>query len=118
MPKTPQDHKPKGGGHQFTAKGKTYTLPPIDEKASTSVPGGVTMDLMMDPTDQQAQLVMAFHMLKAVKPSDAAMAALRAMDTKDMLEVIASWMGESSGSSTSSADTEEPSSTTSGTASA
>lgn len=100
MPTTPQDHKPKKGtGYKFTVEGKTYTLPMLTEEASTSVPGGVTMDLMMDPDNPQAQLAMAFASLKACNPSPAALAALRSLPTVEMLEVVGAWMGESSGSS-------------------
>lgn len=100
MTTTPQDHKAKKGtGHKFTVDGKSYTLPALTESAGSSIPGGVTMDLMMDPDNVQVQMSMAFHALQAAKPSDAAMAALRSLPTDKMLEIVGAWMGESSGSS-------------------
>lgn len=97
--KTPQDRKPKDGGHKFTAKGKTYTLPAVDEGAASSIPGEVTYAAIMEPDNDMAQMRLAFATLEAVKPSPAAMAALKSLPTKDMLTVVGEWMGESSGSS-------------------
>lgn len=105
MPATPQDRKPKATavkpapGYQFEVDGKSFTLPPITEKNAASVPGGVTMDLMLDPDDGQAQMSLAFHLLKAVEPTPAALAALRSLPTEEMMEHVGNWMGESSGSS-------------------
>lgn len=102
MPTTPQDRKPKADeGHKFTVAGKSYRLPPISEAATLQIPGGVTMDAMLDPEDVQAQLALALHMLRLTEPTEAAMTALRSLPTGEMLEVVGQWMGESSGSSAS-----------------
>lgn len=97
--KTPQDRKTTDGSHKFTVKGKTYTLPAITEKTAQLVPGGATFDAIVDPDDTTAQLRLAFATLTAVKPSEAAMTALRSLPTMEMLEVVGAWMGGSSGSS-------------------
>jgi hypothetical protein len=116
--KTPQDRKSKDAGHAFTVAGKTYRLPPVSEEAASSIPGGVTMDAIMSPEDNTAQLRLALATLEAVKPTPAAMTALRSLGTTEMLTVVGEWMGESGGSSESSETTGEPSSTTSVAASA
>lgn len=97
--KTPQDRQPGDGGHKFTVKGKTYTLPPISEESASAIPGAVTYAAVMRPDDEMAQLRLAFATLEAVKPSAAALTALQSLSTKEMLEVVGGWMGESSGSS-------------------
>lgn len=97
--KTPADRKPKDGGHQFTVKGKTFTLPQPTEDAMSAIPGGITYAAVMNPDDQMAQMRLAFATLEAAKPTPAAMAALQSLGTDKMLEVVAAWMGESSGSS-------------------
>jgi hypothetical protein len=100
MSTTPQDRKPKGGGHQFTVKGKTYTLPPIGEDAASAIPGEITYDAVMQPGNDFVQMRLALATLEAVVGADSkALAALKTLPTKDMLEVVGAWMGESSGSS-------------------
>lgn len=104
MPTQPQDRKPKAvatktPAYEFEVDGKSFTLPAIDEKTADAVPGGVTMDLMLDPNDRQAQMTLAFHLLKAVQPTPAALAALRSLPTEEMMGHVGNWMGESSGSS-------------------
>jgi hypothetical protein len=116
--KTPQDRKAKDEGYSFTVAGKKYRLPPVSEEAASSIPGGVTMDAVLNPDDNTAQLRLALATLEAVKPTPAAMKALRSLGTTEMLTVVGEWMGESGGSSESSENTEEPSSTTSAAASA
>lgn len=117
--KTPQDRQPKGDrGTPFTVAGKTYYIPQPSEDATLSVPGRVTRAVVMNPDDQQAQLALAFHMLDTVKLTPAARVALDSLSTRDMLEVVGRWLGESSGSSVSSVTTEEPSNTTGEAASA
>lgn len=96
--KTPADHKAKGDPFTFAAAGKTYTLPSATEHAD-QVPGGITMDAILRPDDEMAQIRLGFAMLEAAKPTPKAMEALRSLPTKDMLEVFGRWMGESSGSS-------------------
>lgn len=98
--KTPQDRQPKSdGSHKFTVKGKTYTLPAIDENAANNIPGEITYAAVMNPNDQMAEMRLAFATLEAVKPTEAAMTALKSLPTKEMLEVVGDWMGGSSGSS-------------------
>lgn len=97
--KTPQDHKSKDGGHPFTVGGKTYKLPPVSEDAAASIPGEVTYDAIMRPDNEMAQMRLALSMLEACGPSASAKKALLSLSTKEMLEVVGSWMGESSGSS-------------------
>lgn len=99
MPTQPQDHKAKAEPFKFTVEGKSYTLPPIGEEAATSVPGGVTQDAVMYPDDNTVQMRLAYFMLEATKPKPEALEALRSLPTSEMLEVMAKWMGESSGSS-------------------
>ena len=100
MPQTaPQDHKAKDGSHKFTVKGKSYTLPPIGEDAASSIPGEITYAAIMEPDNDMVQMRLAFATLEAAKPSPAALAALKSLSTKEMLEVVGAWMGESSGSS-------------------
>lgn len=98
--KTPADHKAKAeAGHRFTAAGKTYTLPPLAEDAAGIIPGDITYAAIMQPDNDFAQMRLALATLEAAKPSDAAMKALRSLPTKEMLEVVSAWMGESSSSS-------------------
>lgn len=97
--KTPQDRKPAAGGYKFTVKGKSYTLPFISEGAAEEIPGEVTYAAVMDPSNDMVQMRLAFATLEAVKPTPAAMTALKSLPTKAMLEVVGAWMGESSGSS-------------------
>jgi hypothetical protein len=97
--KTPQDRKPANGGHKFTVKGKSYTLPNLSETAASKIPGAVTYAAIMEPDNDMAQIRLALATLEAVKPSDAAMAALKSLPTDEMLGVVGEWMGESSGSS-------------------
>lgn len=99
MATTPQDHKPKAGGHKFTVGGKSYTLPALSESAASAIPGAITYAAIMEPDNDMAQMRLAFATLEAVKPSDAAMKALKSLPTTEMLEVVGAWMGESSGSS-------------------
>lgn len=97
--KTPQDRKPADGSHRFTVKGKSFTLPPVSEGTASEIPGSVTYAAIMEPENEMLQLRLAFATLEAVKPSPAALAALKSLSTKEMLEVVGAWMGGSSGSS-------------------
>lgn len=111
--KAPQDHKTKKDeGFAFKVGTKTYRLPQMTEKAANAVPGEVTMDAILAPEDNTAQLRLALASLKAANVSPAAMAGLRSLPTGEMLEVVLSWLGEQEGSLDSSETTEEPSSTT------
>lgn len=96
--KAPSDHKKPDEGYTFTHKGKKFRLPPPNEHAE-DVPGGVTMDAIMRPDDEMAQLRLAYAMLECAKPTPAALSALREKTTKDMLGIVGEWMGESGGSS-------------------
>jgi len=97
--KTPQDRKPSDGGYRFMVAGKSHTLPPISEDAANKIPGEITYAAIMSPDDDMAQMRLAFATLEAAKPKPAALAALKSLPTKEMLEVVGAWMGESSGSS-------------------
>ena len=99
MPATPQDHKQKDEGVSFTVAGKRYRLPKVNEKAATSIPGSITMDAVMEPDNDAAQLRLAFATLTACEPSPEVMAAFRSLPTKEMIELVGRWLGESSGSS-------------------
>lgn len=113
--KTPQDRKTKSDEHfTFTVAGKKHKLPFITEAAANLIPGGVTMDAVLEPDNETVQLRLALVTLQAVKPAPAALTALRSLGTPEMLEVVGAWMGESGRSSGSSETTVEPSSTTSG----
>lgn len=106
--KTPQDHKAKDGLFTFTHKGKKHELPPVAD-AAPKVSGGITMDAIMQPDDEMAQLRLGLAMLQASDVPDETMSALRSMSTPDMLETLGAWMqhkssdeaslGESSSSS-------------------
>lgn len=95
---TPQDHEPKKAPFKFKADGKMHTLPDPGE-ASSKVPGGVTQDAIMYPDDTAAQLRLAYFVLEGSKAKPEALAALRALPTDEMLEVMGAWMGGSSASS-------------------
>lgn len=97
--KTPADHKAKNAGHKFTVGGKTYTLPFVNEDAASNIPGKITYAAVMTPDDDMAQMRLALATLEAAKPTPAALDALQSLPTKEMLEVVGAWMGESSGSS-------------------
>lgn len=94
--KQPADHK--DGTYTFTHKGKKHRLPSPSEHAE-DVPAGVTMDAIMHPDDEMAQIRLGYSMLTAARPDAAALEALRSMSTKDMLTIVGEWMGESGGSS-------------------
>ncbi|WP_028637722.1 hypothetical protein [Nocardioides sp. URHA0032] len=96
---TPQDRKAKDAGHKFTVKGKSFTLPAIGEDAASNIPGEITYAAIMDPDNDMMQMRLAFATLEAAGPTPAALAALKSLPTKEMLEVVGAWMGESSGSS-------------------
>ncbi len=102
----------------FEAGGQTYELPPIDPSAAAKIPGWVTVEAVMKPKDDTAQLRLGLAMIEAIELGDATREALYSLSTEEMLTVIGSWMGESDGSSSSSGNTEEPSNTTSESASA
>ena len=97
--KTPQDRQSKNAGYAFTAKGKKYTLPHVGEDAASNIPGEITYAAVMEPDNDMVQMRLAFATLEAAKPTPAALAALKSLPTKEMLEVVGAWMGESSGSS-------------------
>lgn len=107
-PRTPQDRQPKddgSGSYRFTvversAQGKsitrTFTLPDVDEETALNIPGRFTYDAIMNPDDDTAQLRLAFATLEATDVDPAAVAALKSLTTKDMLEHLGAWMGKSS----------------------
>lgn len=95
----------------FTHEGETHTLPPASD-SSRKVPGWVIQDALMNPSSYPDQMRLALYALEASDADPAAREALREMPGDEMLEVIESWMGESSRSSRSSASTGEQSSTT------
>lgn len=97
--KTPTDRKAKDEGFTFTVKGKKYHLPAITEAVAMSVPAGVAEDAIVEPDNDMAQARLGLCTLRAAKPDPEAYAALRAMTTQDMLEVVGAWMGGASGSS-------------------
>lgn len=101
MPTTPQDRKkPADAPFTFTgADGKPYQLPKITEDSVADLPGEVTYNAVMNPDDDMAQMRLAFASLEACKPKPASLAALKALGTTGMLEVVGKWMGESGGSS-------------------
>jgi hypothetical protein len=101
MTTTPQDRKPKADA-PFSFKGadgKSYTLPKMTEAAAETLPGEITFNAVMNPDDSMAQMRLALASLEACKPAPKAMTALKSLGTSAMLEVVGSWMGESSGSS-------------------
>lgn len=101
--KTPADRQPKAKdtetGYRFTVKGKSYRLPPLNEKGAEEIPGAITYDAIMEPENEMAQMRLAMASLVAAAPTKAAMAALKSLSTKDMLTHVGAWMGGSSGSS-------------------
>lgn len=97
--KTPQDRQDKAPGYRFTVKGKHYVLPPVGEDTAAEIPGDVTYAAVMRPDDNMAQMRLALATLEAANPTPAAMTALRSLSTKEMLEHVGAWMGESHGSS-------------------
>lgn len=102
MPTTPQDRKKPAAAARFTftgKDGKPYVLPEVDEAAAANLPGEITYDAVMHPEDEMAQMRLAFASLEACKPPAKSMAALKALGTNEMLEVVGRWLGESSGSS-------------------
>ena len=106
--KTPQDHKSPSDLFTFTVKGKSFTLPSAEDSAG-KVDGGISMDAILDPDDDMAQLRLGLAMLKASGADADAMTALRSLPTEEMLQTVGGWMnhkpmgqasaGESSGSS-------------------
>lgn len=98
-------------GFTFKHGRKTYKLPPASE-STRKVPGWVIQDALMNPSSYPDQMRLALYALEASDADSAARDALREMPGDEMLEVIESWMGESSRSSQSSASTGERSSTT------
>jgi hypothetical protein len=106
--KTPQDRKTADDLYRFTVQGKSFTLP-SPESAAPKVGGGVTMDAILAPDDEMAQLRLGLAMLNASGADPEALAALRSMPAEEMLTTVGEWMehkpkgqasvGESSGSS-------------------
>lgn len=78
------------GDFTFTTGGETFTLPPAASVAQ-DIPGGVTLDAIVNPEDVGAQVRLTMAALSAAA-APAAMAALRAMTTADMMQVTAAWM--------------------------
>lgn len=97
--KTPQDRQTTDGSFTFTADGKTYRLPKVKEDAALKVPGEYTYAAIMDPDNEMYQLRLGLATLEANNPPAAALRALKSLNTKEMLEVIGRYLGESSGSS-------------------
>lgn len=108
-PKQPADRKPKADApFTFKAPGedksgkvitKTYTLPKVTEEQAAKIPGGITLDAIMKPDDQMAQLRLSLAQLDACEAKPETIAALRSLPTDEMMTVIGEWLGESSGSS-------------------
>lgn len=100
-PVQPQDHLPANDGvFRFAGRdGKTYTLPEVTEKTAAEIPGDVSYAAIMEPDNDMAQMRLAFTTLEACHPDPAALKALQSLSTKEMLETLGRWMGESSGSS-------------------
>lgn len=108
--KTPQDRKQVGDPFTFTVKGKKYTLPSAED-AAPKVDGGYSMDAILYPDDEMAQLRLGLAMLAASGATDAAMQALRSLPSQDMLTTVGEWMAHkpakgqaSAGESSSSSD--------------
>jgi len=116
-PKEPADHKPKKDG-QFTftttevvdgkKKVKTHTLQNAGPLA-LKVPGGVSMDAILEPENETAQLRLGLAMLMVTDVPKDTMAALRSMPSDEMMTILLRWLNhgqvdnvslpESSGSS-------------------
>lgn len=97
---TPQDRKPKADADfTFEVDGKTHHLPRITETVADSIPGGVTYAAVMEPENPMAQMRLVLATLEATKPNEKAMAALKSLNTNEMLRTAQRWMGESRGSS-------------------
>jgi hypothetical protein len=104
---------PAPGSYVFeTYDGKKHTLPPIDEAKAGDVPGEISYYAILHPDDEGAQARLTIATVEAQDLAPATKAALLSLKTGDMITAVFSWMGESTGSSTSSPGTEEPSSTT------
>ena len=107
--KTPQDRKTADDLYRFTVKGKSYTLPSA-EAAAPKVDGGVSMDAILNPDDDMAQLRLGLAMLNASGVEPEALAALRSLPTDEMLTAVGEWMAHkpkgqaSAGESSSSSD--------------
>lgn len=115
MPRTPQDHEPKGERYSFTVavdgKPKTFAMPSAEAAASASqrLPGKFLRDAFMDPEEGEARL--AFATLEAADADPEMLEALYSLPGAEMLSHIRQWMqhkspsgedaslGESSGSS-------------------
>lgn len=102
----------KTENYTFSAKGRRYALPPLTEEQAMGIPGKFTRDAIMNPDNDEVQIRLGFVNLEASSASEAAKKAFEELSTGEMLKVLGEWLGGSSGSSDSSQDTEEPSSTT------
>lgn len=77
--------------YTFTYRDQTYELPPAQDSAG-KVPGGISIDAIMAPSDNGAQMRLALAMLQCSAASPDSLAALNEMPTEDMLLVVAQWM--------------------------
>lgn len=95
--KQPEDHKTKPKPYSFKGEGgKSYTLP-FASKGAASVPGQVTRDAIMDRDDETAQMRLGFALLEACGASEAALAAVYAKPTSEMIDLLGEWMQHGDG---------------------
>lgn len=99
--KQPTDRQAKStGGFTFTGvDGEEYVLPYVSEGVAGNIPGEISYAAVMDPTNGMNQMRLVFATLEASEPPPAAMAALKALPTDQMMATARRWMGESRGSS-------------------
>lgn len=96
-PRKPQDRKPKASAaFEFEAGGKTYTLPKVNEDIMSRVEGGIVENALF-AEDPQAEVKLAFAMLRAVEGHDEAVAALRKLPFPEMTRIAAEWSTSSGG---------------------
>ena len=106
MPKQPQDHLPaKGQPFTFTAKGKTYTLPPA-ELGREAMTGRDFRDAVMG--GEATMLAYTFKILEAAKPDKAALDALYSLPQVDMLNIVTAWGNHDGGGSDGAGVGESP----------
>lgn len=88
-PKKPQDRKPKAAaGFTFEHDGETYSLP-APSAALATIPGKAFRDALMG--GEEGQLRFAFTCLESVDADPAALEALYAKPTPQMLPLVMQW---------------------------
>lgn len=105
--KVPQDRQPKKAipADAFTFEAgegedrQTYVLPKMTPGVASQVPGDITYDLLMNPSDAFTRTRLAFATLHACEPDEDVLAALKSLPSDEMIRIVGNWMGESSGSS-------------------